>query len=79
MELNKKAFGLSLGITFGVGFLILGLISLTGYGVELVDLVGKGYIGYSSSVLGSLIGGIYGFVDGFIGGYLIAWLYNKFN
>jgi hypothetical protein len=78
-ELNKKALGLSVGIVAGIGIFITGLISISGYGSELVDLIGKAYVGYDSSFLGSLIGLVYGFVDGFIGGYLIAWLYNKFN
>tara|TARA_Y100000034_G_scaffold115172_1_gene152045 strand:- start:176 stop:415 length:240 start_codon:yes stop_codon:yes gene_type:complete len=79
MELNKKALGLSLGVVTGVGIFLVGLIGMTGYGVEIVNLIGKGYIGYSASVLGSVIGAVYGFIDGFVGGYLIAWLYNKFQ
>ncbi|MAF51341.1 MAG: hypothetical protein CMH64_04600 [Nanoarchaeota archaeon] len=78
-KLNEKALGLSLGITFGAGMLITGLISLTGYGVEIVNLIGTVYKGFKPSILGSLIGGVYGFIDGFIGGYLISWLYNYFS
>ena len=40
-------------------------------------LIGRVYIGYAISPLGSVIGLAYGFVDGWIGGAIFAWLYNR--
>jgi hypothetical protein len=39
-------------------------------------LIGRAYIGYRISPLGSVIGLVWGFVDGLIGGAVFAWLYN---
>ncbi|MCH7568614.1 MAG: bacteriophage holin [Nanoarchaeota archaeon] len=76
--LNTLNFGLALGITFGLGALFLGLTSwLFNYGTAWVELIGTVYIGYSTTLLGTIIGTIYAFVDGLIGGIVIAWFYNK--
>jgi hypothetical protein len=76
-KLDVKRLGLSFGITFGAGMFILGLVSMGGYGSEIVRLIGTAYVGFNSTFLGSIIGGIYGFIDGLVGGALIAWIYNK--
>ncbi|MBW2973876.1 bacteriophage holin [Candidatus Woesearchaeota archaeon] len=76
--LNPKAFALAAGIIWGLGCLILGLAAAYGYGTGFEKLFSTMYIGYSTTVGGSVIGGIWGFVDAFIGGYIFAWLYNKF-
>ena len=41
--------------------------------------IGKFYLGYSLTPIGSIIGFIWGLVDGAIGGAIFAWIYNKFN
>jgi len=80
MTICPKKLALTFGILWGASTLILGLICmLTGWGIDLVEILGSVYIGYDSTVLGSIIGGAWGFADGFIGGYLIAWLYNKIS
>ncbi|MCF7910562.1 bacteriophage holin [Candidatus Pacearchaeota archaeon] len=77
--LNKKAFGLSLGVICSISILIFSLwIIFIGTGQEIINLISKFYIGYSSGFFGTILGMIYGFVDGFIGGWVFAWLYNKF-
>jgi hypothetical protein len=78
-QLNVKVFGLSSGITFGVGFLILGWAAGGGFGAEMVNLVGSVYVGYKPGFLGGIVGGAYAFVDAGLGGALIAWLYNKLS
>jgi len=78
-KLDVKALGLSLGITWGVSVVIMGLLCmLTGWGCSFVSVMGKFYFGYKPTLLGCLIGGILGFLDMGIGGVIIAWLYNKF-
>ncbi len=77
-KLDLKAFGLSLGIVWGFAMLSLGLINM-GYhwGSGIVEVMSTLYIGYKSTVLGSITGGIWGFFDAGIGGVVVAWLYNK--
>lgn len=77
-KLDIKAFGLALGIIWGLAMLSLGLINIAGHwGSGIVDEMSTLYIGYKATVLGSIIGGIWGFLDAGIGGVIIAWLYNK--
>ncbi|MBT4540009.1 bacteriophage holin [Candidatus Woesearchaeota archaeon] len=78
MTLNAKSLGLAGGILWGVGLLILTLISVwTGYGAAFLNGVASIYPGYSIGYLGAVIGLVYGFVDAFIGLFVLAWLYNK--
>jgi len=79
-KLDIKAFGLACGIIWGGAMLFLGLINtFTSWGSGIERVMATVYIGYSSTLLGSLIGGIWGFFDAGIGGLLLAWLYNKFS
>ena len=41
-----------------------------------MTFLGRVYIGYAISPLGSVLGLVWGFVDGLIGGAIFAWLYN---
>ena len=78
-KLDVRAFGLACGIMWGAIMLILGFINtfcVWGTGIE--NVMATLYIGYKSTILGSIIGGIWGFVDAGVGGLVVAWLYNKF-
>lgn len=78
-RLNAKALGLSLGIIWGLGAFLLAILSLAfNWGTKFVELLSSMYIGYDSTIRGSLIGAAWGFVDAGIAGVLTAWLYNKF-
>jgi len=75
--LNPKNLGLSIGIIWGLGMLLLGLFAtFLNWGGGLVQTMSSLYIGYDLGIVGSVIGGIWGFVDGFIFGFLIALVYN---
>lgn len=80
-HLNQMALGLSAGILWGLGMLLLsGSSMLWGYGTEWVDMMGTLYIGAGSgSIVAVIIGGAWAFVDGFICAWLLAWLYNRFS
>ena len=79
-KLNVRAFGLSLGIVWGAGVLIMGITAMfSSYSAPFVASLSKFYLGYEATVLGSIIGAVWGFVDAGIGGVIIAWLYNKFQ
>jgi hypothetical protein len=77
MKLNVKAFALTCGIVWGIGLFLLTwwIIAFAGATGE-TTLIGKVYIGYHISPMGSLIGLVWAFMDGFIGGAIFAWLYN---
>ena len=80
MKLNVKAFSLSCGVFFGIGlFLITWWIILFGGATEETTFIGRIYIGYNISPLGSFIGFVWAFIDGFIFGAFFAWLYNWLN
>lgn len=78
-RLSVMAFGLALGIMWGVGMLVLGFAAhWFMWGTPLVTTMGSAYVGFEPTLWGSVIGGVWGFCDGFIGGVVLAWLYNKF-
>ena len=77
MKLNIKAFALSCGVIWGLGFFLLTwwIIAFDGASGE-PTLIGRVYRGYSISRQGSLIGMGWALADGLIGGAIFAWLYN---
>ncbi len=79
MELRKRAFGMALGIVWGLAMLLgTWLLLLWDSPGEMMFKLGNFYIGYTYSWGGAVIGLIWGFVYGFIAGVLIAWLYDLF-
>ena len=79
MELRKRAFGMALGLVWGLAIMLgtwwLLLRCAPG---EIFSKLASFYIGYSYSWGGAVIGFIWGFVYGFIAGVVIAWLYGVF-
>lgn len=79
-KLNVKALGLTFGIVWATGIFIMGITStFMNWGWNFVALMGSVYVGYNSTIGGTLIGTIWGFCDGAVCGSLIAWLYNKLS
>jgi len=78
--LNAKAFGLVLGLLFGlIIFIATNWLVLKG-GEQVgphLQLLSQYFIGYRVSFLGSLIGFLYGFALGTLSGAFIGWIYNK--
>ena len=81
MKLNIWAFSLALGICWGVGIFVVTWWVLQIGAIEpgATTLLGRVYIGYNVSALGSVIRAVWGFVTGFIGGLVFCWLYNAFD
>ena len=80
MKLNVKAFALACGLFLGIGlFLITWWIILFEGASGNTTLIGRIYLGYNISPIGSLIGLVWAFVDGMVGGAIFAWLYNLLN
>ena len=83
-KIHVLSLSLALGITWGIGVLILGLIGwLLNWGIPVTKLIASVYIGFDATLMGSLIGCAIGFLDGAIGGLILGSLYNfilsKFN
>ena len=78
-KLDALAFGISLGVLFGlIIFLATNFLVLKG-GEEIgpnMSLLSHYFIGYEVSPFGSLSGFVYGFLGGFVIGSLIAALRN---
>ncbi len=79
-KLSPMAFGLSLGVVWGMAVFLMGLFAhFFMYGTLFVAALGTLYIGYKATLAGVIIGGVWGFVDAFITGVIIAWLYHWFS
>ena len=80
MELRKRAFGLSIGLFWGL-IVLFGTWWLLIWGSpgEIFSKASSFYIGYSYSYGGAVIGFLWGFVTGFLAGVFIAWLYGVFT
>ena len=77
MKLNVKALALTNGIIWGVGlFILTWWIIAFGGSTNETTMIGRVYLGYRISPLGSLIGLVWALVDGLICGAIFAWLYN---
>ena len=77
-KLDVKALGLSCGIVWALGMLIMGILNMAfNWGGTFVVIMSSLYIGFKPTVSGIIIGTVWGFVDAGIAGIVIAWLYNK--
>jgi hypothetical protein len=77
MRLSVRGLGLAMGVTWGAGVLLLGLLGAIGWGRAVVEVLGSLYLGYRPTPLGSIVGGVWAFVDGGLAGVIVAWLYNR--
>ena len=77
MRLNVRAFAVTFAIWWGVGiFLLTWWIIAWGGATGEPTFIGRIYIGYEISPLGSVIGLAWGLIDALIAGAIFAWLYN---
>jgi hypothetical protein len=87
LRLNSSLVGLSLGTVFGLiifvatNWLVLKGGHTTPAGEYVVgphlQLLGRFFIGYRVSFLGSIVGFFYGFAIGTLAGATIGYIYNK--
>ncbi len=77
MKLNVKAFALACALIWGLGLFVLTwwIMAFEGAAGDRT-FIGRIYIGYRISPLGSVVGLVWALVDGLIGGAIFAWLYN---
>ncbi len=78
MKLDVKAFGLSCGILWAIGYAVLVVLTMTyGYASAIVNVLNTVYMGSGASLQGIAIGVAWAFLDAGVGGALFAMLYNK--
>lgn len=76
-RLSVCSLGIAAGITWALGVILIGLMSTYfGLATNWVDLLKSIYVGFDSTLLGTLIGGLWALIDGFICGALVALIYN---
>jgi len=76
--LDKRAFGVALGVALGLVMVVLTLLSLLvdPQGAFPLDLMGQFFFGYRVSLAGVAIGGLWGLVTGFCWGWFLAFVRN---
>ncbi|MBU2263388.1 bacteriophage holin [Patescibacteria group bacterium] len=80
MTLSKNAFGLAVGIIWGLCMLIWALTAAyLNWGAAAITIMQDIYPGFKAGIIGGIMGAIWGFVVGYIFGFLIALIYNKFS
>ena len=78
MKLDIKAFAVAFALVWGLGVFLLTwwVIFLEGPTGEIPE-IGRVYLGYNISPLGSFIGMGWALFDGFIVGAVFVWIYNQ--
>lgn len=79
-RLNARAWGISLGLLFGLGLLSATLFLVIKGGPNVgqhLALLGNYFPGYRVTVVGAFIGFVYAFVLGYAVGRLIGVVYNR--
>ena len=78
MKMDIRAFAIAFALVWGLTVFLLTwwLIFMEGATGEVPE-VGRVYLGYNISPLGSIIGTTWAVFDGFIGGAIFAWIYNQ--
>ena len=81
LKINSKALALTLGIIWGTGIFIVGMVNLfwPNYGANALELIASIYPGYKgTSTLRSVVTATaYSAVDAALFGLVIGWLYNR--
>lgn len=79
LRLNARAWGIAVGLVFGMGLFLATMILLMKGGLQVgahLGLLGKLLPGYSVTVGGAFIGFGYAFVIGYAIGRMIGSVYN---
>ena len=79
LRLNARAWGIAVGLVFGMGLFLATMVLLMKGGLEVgrhLSLLGKLLPGYSVTVGGAFIGFGYAFVIGYAIGRMIGSVYN---
>lgn len=78
MKLDAVRFGAAFGIVYAVVFFLYALAAaLFGVGMEMMEMIGKFYVGFGPSFPGAVIGAIWGLIIGFVFFGIGACVYNR--
>ena len=78
MKLSIKGLALTAAILWALCTLVLSItVSQWGWGSECLKIISSMYLGYDTTLTGTVIGIVWGFADGLVSGAIFAWLYNK--
>ena len=76
-KLSICALAFSVGLTNGIGMMVLALVGMMHLGGDaLITIISSLYPGFAPTGIGSVFGLGWGFLDGFIFGMLVAIFYN---
>lgn len=78
--LNARAWGIAVGLLFGLGLFLATIILVIKGGPNVgahLQLLANYFPGYSVTTLGSFVGFVYGFVLGYGTGRVIGSVYNR--
>ena len=78
-SLSVRGLALAAGVTAGLIFFVVVLLSSLGVPAPGIRLVATIYPGVSPTLLSAIIAGLYGFLLGLVKGALVALLYNLFR
>jgi hypothetical protein len=79
-RLNGHAWGMALGVLFGLALLVATLILVVRGGEDVgqhLGLLSSYFWGYDVTYVGSLVGFVYAFVVGYLTGRVICGVYNR--
>ena len=79
MKLRARAFGLAIGIVWGITVFVATLWDGSVGKGQTMSLLSVFYYGYRVSFGGAVVGLIWGIVSGFLLGAAAAWLYNRLH
>ena len=78
MKLDSVKFGAAFGILYAAIFFLYGLVAaLFGVGKEMIEMIGKFYVGFGPSLPGALAGAVWGLAIGFFFFWLAALIDNR--
>jgi hypothetical protein len=75
-NLSFRGVAVGLGATWALFLLMIGLLSIYGWGRDIVHLLSSLYCGYAPTFKGALLGALWGFIDGALFGFLFVFFHN---
>ena len=77
MKLHIRAFALAFALWWGFGIFLITWWAIVLYGsTNELTFLGRFYLGYEVTPVGSVYGLVWGVINGLITGAIFAWLYN---
>jgi hypothetical protein len=75
-KLRLLPTAVAMGATWAMGVMLLGWISITGWGTRFVDVLSSIDVGFRPTFIGGIVGGLWAFADAFAAGAVFALVFN---